>query len=156
MDVFVILGNPIEIPHDDPLGITSNLVIEPSQIVDELVVTLAIEHGWVGDLVVSLTRVRDLLTVSLIDRPGHPESEYGCPEADVFCELTDAAWYLAAEDECSTPPPALWGQLQPASPLAVFRGDDLAGAWKLEVADVAPLYGGRLIQWCLQAGESTE
>jgi subtilisin-like proprotein convertase family protein len=123
--------------------------------IDQLIVTLWIVHGWVGDLVVSLTRLQDLMTVPLIDRPGHPEIEFGCPASEILCEITDAALYFA-EDECSFEPPALQGILKPLSPLAVFDGDDLAGTWMLEVSDVAPEYSGRLIQWCIQAGPGPE
>jgi subtilisin-like proprotein convertase family protein len=148
-------GNPVDIPDADPSGIASVVVVDDSQMIDQLIVTLWIDHGWVGDLVVSLTRLQDLMTVPLIDRPGHPEIEFGCPASEILCEITDAALYFA-EDECSFEPPALQGILKPLSPLAVFDGDDLAGTWMLEVSDVAPEYSGRLIQWCIQAGPGPE
>lgn len=144
------IANPIDIPDDDPFGVGSVILIDESVQISWLEITVWIEHSWVGDLVVTLTRLADLTMVTLVDRPGYPASTFGCGESDIACELVDES-AAAAEDQCGTDGAALQGSLQPAEPLSVFSGSDLAGAWQLGVADVSAIASGRLVRWCIDA-----
>jgi subtilisin-like proprotein convertase family protein len=140
----------IEIPDEDPFGIASVLVINESLQINRLQINVWIEHSWVGDLVVTLTRLSDMTTVTLVDRPGYPVSMFGCGQADILCEFVDEST-VPAETECRTDLAALQGSLQPAQPLAVFSGSDLAGSWQLGVADLSAGITGTLVQWCIDA-----
>ncbi len=140
----------IDIPDDDPFGVASVLVINESLQINRLKISVWIEHSWVGDLVVMLTRLDNLATVTLVDRPGYPDSMFGCSKADILCEFVDEST-VPAETECRTDLAALQGSLQPAEPLAVFSGSDLAGTWQLAVADLSAIGTGRLMQWCIDA-----
>lgn len=142
------LSSPLDIPDDDALGIGSTIVINDLRLIGRLAVTLWIEHPWVGDLVVTLTRLNDLTTVTLVDRPGIPASTYGCAENDIRCDLVDDS-SSPAENACTGEPAALLGSLQPAEPLATFSGGASVGAWELGVADLSPGDTGRLVEWCL-------
>jgi hypothetical protein len=144
------MADQVDIPDGDPFGIGSVILIDEPLTINRLKITVWIEHSWVGDLLVTLTRLDDLTTLTLIDRPGYPGSMFGCGEHDILCELVDEST-VPAEDECGTDPAALAGSLQPEEPLATFNGGELAGAWQLGVADLSEIDTGRLIQWCIDA-----
>jgi subtilisin-like proprotein convertase family protein len=147
------ISDSTEIPDNDPAGITSRITVDQPAIIDRVRVVLRIQHTWVGDLVVTLTRQQDATTVVLLDRPGYPADSYGCSGDNIDCEFNDSA-LLPAEDACSEEGPALQGSLEPAEPLAEFAGGELAGTWVLRVIDQAPGDVGQFLEWCLDADAS--
>jgi subtilisin-like proprotein convertase family protein len=147
------ISDSTEIPDNDPAGITSRITVDQPGIIDRVRVVLRIQHTWVGDLVVTLTRQQDATTVVLLDRPGYPADSYGCSGDNIDCEFNDSA-LLPAEDACSEEGPALQGALEPAEPLAEFAGGELAGTWVLRVIDQAPGDVGQFLEWCLDADAS--
>jgi len=142
-------GDPIDIPDDDAFGIGNLLSVDSSMLIDRLRVTIAIDHTWVGDLVLTLTRLDDLVSVTLLDRPGYPASTFGCSNDDIRCELLDES-SLPVEEACGGTTAALDGLLRPTEPLAVFDNTAVAGTWQLEVSDRSPGDTGKLIQWCIE------
>ncbi len=142
------LADPLDIPDGEPLGVVSVLAVADPRPLDRLQVTVWIDHPWVGDLEVSLSRLDDPATALLVDRPGYPDSPFGCNASDIICQFTDAS-ATPAESQCEPAVAALRGALRPAEPLAVFAGGALAGQWQLRVIDRVAGDAGRLVQWCL-------
>lgn len=148
----------VAIPDNNPTGITSTLPGSAGNI-NDLNVTLQINHTWVGDLIVTLRH--DPVggpagtPVVLIDRPGVPASTNGCSANDVNVVLDDSGT-APVEPACSTTPPAIGGTLTPNNPLSAFNNQDFAGNWVLTVSDVVSIDTGSLVRWCLQADIPTD
>jgi subtilisin-like proprotein convertase family protein/uncharacterized protein YvpB len=139
-----------DIPDNHPLGITSTTHIsEPGYIVD-LEVRLDIEHSFVGDLVVTLSHQETGRTISLVDRPGLPGRESGCPEDNVAAILDDGI-SLPVETTCSDEPAAISGIYVPNQPLQIFNQEAIFGNWSLIVSDNGQDDTGQLQEWCLTA-----
>jgi len=68
----------------------------PGTTVTDLDFQLAINHTWVGDLVVTLTSPAGT-TITLLDRPGTPPGTFGCGQNDIDMTFDDAAATLAVE-----------------------------------------------------------
>lgn len=143
-----VLSVPLAIPDNDSFGVGDSITITRTGVVHSLKVDVFISHTWVGDLSVALTRLSDLTTVVLVDRPGYPSSPTGCLGHDISCLFSDGA-LLPAENACANAVPALAGNLSPSEPLATFEGQAWAGTWMLTVADEAPGDTGSLVYWCL-------
>lgn len=143
------LSTPLAIPDDDSFGVGDNIAVTRAGVVQSLKVDVFISHTWVGDLSVALTRLSDLSTVVLVDRPGHPASPTGCLGRDISCLFSDDA-RRPAEDECAEGIPALGGNLSPSEPLATFVGQPWQGTWMLTVADGAAGDTGAMVSWCLE------
>jgi subtilisin-like proprotein convertase family protein len=105
-------------------------------------------HTWVGDLKVVLEHTDSGTQVTLIDRPGVPDSIYGCYNDDIAATLDDSAvdW---VENVCSASDAALSGTLRPMESLSAFNGELWAGTWRLSVIDTVALDTGTLNNWCL-------
>ena len=140
-------GGVISIPDNDPLGVTDVLAITDDLLISDLNVSVRISHSWVGDLIVSLEHDDTGTVVDLIDQPG-TTSGLGCSGDDIDATLDDEA-ALPAEDECSTPAPALAGALLPNDALTAFDGENILGTWTLTAKDANPGDTGSLDEWCL-------
>ena len=140
-------GGVISIPDNDPLGVTDVLAITDDLVISDLNVSIRISHTWVGDLSVSLAHGETGTVVDLIDQPG-TTSGLGCSGDDIDTSLDDEA-ALPAEDECSTPAPALGGALLPNEALTAFDGENILGTWSLTAKDANPGDTGSLDEWCL-------
>jgi len=119
---------------------------------------LAINHTWVGDLIVTLTSPIGT-TVTLIDRPGTPPGTFGCGQNNIDTLLDDEA-ALPAEGQC-TAPPAVSGNLTPTDPLSAFDGEQLFdeatnnGTWTLTVTDNAGFDTGSVLATSCIDGSTT-
>lgn len=142
-------GN-LSIPDNDSAGVDADLVVDQPGVVDRLRVRLRYDHGWLGDTRVSLRKIGVVGAVTLIDRPGYPDTQYGCTGHDVDAVMDDAS-DRPVETSCdATVSPALLGNLRPEEPLAAFSGLGLAGAWRLNISDNDPGgVEGFLHEWCL-------
>jgi subtilisin-like proprotein convertase family protein len=109
-------------------------------------------HPFVGDLRVRLTHVNTGTVVTLIDQPGAPASPNGCAGADIRAILDDEA-SAAVEGVCDTSLQTIDGRFLPQQPLSAFNGQNLAGTWTLNVADLATLDQGTLDSWCLEVNQ---
>ena len=142
----VTYGMPPAIPDNAPGGISLCMNVTSIQVIRNLRVMVAIQHSWVGDLIVTLRHEETGTTVTLLDRPGIPASLNGCSGDDLIVLFDDGA-PTAAEDECATTAPALFAVLRPNAPLAAFDGEAMSGRWWLSVSDVALSDTGVVQQW---------
>jgi len=142
---------PVPIPDCHPGGIVSRLQVDACDIIEDIEVTLDIDHGWTGDLVVTLESPAGT-TVTLVDRPGSDGTGYGCRFAGLSALLDDEAG-PALEDQCTDDNggtvPSISGTLRPLEPLAAFDGEPGAGTWTLRVSDWAEEHTGTLVHWQL-------
>lgn len=132
------------IPDGDPNGVTNTITIADVLTITDLNVRLDIDHPFVGDLVVTLTHVQTGTTVTLLDAPE-------CAGAGISCTLDDAATQ-PVDGDCAPAPPnsaAIDGGFSSSTPLKSFNGQNLSGAWQLNVADISPEDSGSLTGWCL-------
>ena len=75
-------------------------------------VQLDVAHDWLGDLTFDLEHVDTWTTVTLIDRPDHPNSPFGCGGADINATIDDEGLDGNAETACNfANQPALSGHL---------------------------------------------
>lgn len=140
--------NSITTPLTDA-GITlSNLNVSNAQTLSDLDVRIEADHTWVGDLIFTLTHNTTGTSVKLMDRPGYPNSEYGCSVNNVATTFDDASG-TPVENVCSSSEPAIGGVLQPDEALSAFNGESYAGDWTLSIEDAQALDFGTLNRWCL-------
>jgi hypothetical protein len=88
--------------------------------------------------------------VTLIDRPGVPNTAFGC-SLDNFNDivLDDDGIGGTIESRCTTnltSPPSY----TPNNPLTTFIGENIAGHWELNVIDSSFGDTGTLVSWCLE------
>jgi subtilisin-like proprotein convertase family protein len=147
--------NPgVAIP-DGSGSISDNMSVADSGPIVDLDVYLNVDHTWVGDLDFIVHDLDTGTSVMIVDRPGLPASTYGCSGDNMDVTLDDEGT-LSAEDFCSDVPPALYGHLIPNNPLSAFDGAELAGNWRITVADHAIQDSGTLNGWCLVATVSLD
>lgn len=108
-------------------------------------VSLRIPHERQGDVVVSLQHVDTGTTVTMIDRPGYPESPFGFTAANFGYPSPmvpfDVSGYFSSAYET---PFVAWpgfsnaaGQFRSITPMSAFVGETSAGTWRLLVSDCA-------------------
>ncbi len=141
------------IPDNDPTGYADTLSLTDMTTLQDIDVQLDISHSFVGDLIVTLEHVDTGTTVTLIDRPGVPDSTYGCSGNDINATIDDYGPDGDAETMCNNTP-AISGRVRGGDPpsstlLAAFNGETLSGDWKLTVSDHVGDDTGQLNQWCL-------
>ena len=146
-------GNNVLIPDNSTVGATLDLVITDDAIIKDLNVGLIITHTWQGDLSVTLEHVGFGGPVSLINRPGVPQTVNGF-SADNFGNLTSGVQFvlddLAANvyDAPSVAAPGTANITGPWKPdggsLATFNGQSTLGTWRLRVLDSAALDTGAI------------
>jgi subtilisin-like proprotein convertase family protein len=142
------LGIPLPIPDDESAEASHSMVIAKTGAIVDLNASVILSHGWVGDLLVTLTHEETGTGVVLIDRPGVPSSNWGCSGSDIDVVLDDMATH-AVEDACDSSDPAIAGFLQPQEALSAFEGEDIAGTWTLAVIDAGSGTSGALEDWGL-------
>jgi len=146
-----VLSAPAPIPDNEPIaGLADCIAVADTRAISDLNVHLAIDHSWVGDLIVTLTHDDTGRSVRLLDRPGAVDESSGCDGDDIDATLDDEA-SSPAHDECAATTPTISGSFRPATALSVFDGESIAGTWTLEVTDNAPRDSGALSGWSLIA-----
>lgn len=137
---------PLEIPDGDPEGIESVIEVTDSFQIEGLAVRVEVEHGWVGDVVIGLTGP-DGTSITLLDRPGVPETMYGCNNFDIAVTFRDGA--PDPEDICDPNSVAPWpvSEAAPVEPLSTFIGRNVEGTWRLRVIDPETYFPGTLLHW---------
>ncbi len=115
--------------------------------VNNVRVGLDIAHQWVGDLEITLT-APDSTSVVVFDRPGVPDSTFGCAGDDILAMLDDEA-VAPVENECAGATPTIHGTFIPNNPLSTFDGVAADGTWTLDVVDMAGGQSGTLNDWTL-------
>jgi hypothetical protein len=150
---FCITPN-VAIPDSPNPGVNNSQVIANSFILTDLDVSVQINHSWVGDVTVSLTKTAGpgspIGPISILTRPGNPASTFGCSNNNIDTTLSDGS--PDVETQCAAAPPAIgpgpFGP-SPGSLNGSFAGVDINGTWQLTVADAAGGDTGTLVEWCL-------
>ena len=149
------------IPDNDPTGHRNTLGVGDLGAISDLEVEVAIDHTWVGDLIITLEGP-DGTIITLMDRPGRDGAGFGdssnlSPSFPI--RFVDGA-ALAAEDAgipcenddvigvaCDVPP--IYDPDE--SLLAAFAGDEIFGNWRLQITDNAGGDTGTFVSWTLHA-----
>jgi len=131
----------------------------PGMVVTDVVIDLNIEHTWVGDLVITLCHTSDsgaVTCVNLVDRPGVPQSSFGC-SGDLVSDPENKYYFSSrpdleplGENDCpSVIDPACYHTAVESVPgLEVFNGIPFGdGTWSLEIVDNAAGDDGFLYNW---------
>jgi len=140
-----LCDNPnLAIPDDDPTGVSSTYTVGPSGTITDLDIEVDITHTYVGDLLISIEH--NGTTVTIMDRPGFPTTNFGCNADDVAATFDDEGT-SAVETTCGTP--GIGGIVIPESALSVFDGMEQAGDWTITVSDNEGQDTGTLDEWCL-------
>jgi subtilisin-like proprotein convertase family protein/uncharacterized protein YvpB len=142
------LRQPVYIPDNNANGINDEILISDGRILVNLSLYLDISHSWVGDLVVTLTNQNTGEKITVLDRPGIPNSKFGCSNDNIITILDDAA-AQPAEDKCASIP-AISGIYLPNEVLRSFAGRSVSGTWELNVSDRSPNDSGWVKHWCLE------
>ncbi len=141
---------PQVIATDDAEDVISTIEITlPGFVSDVQVVDLDILHSYVGDVTATLTSP-DGTVVTLFERPGEPETFYGCDGDNLELSFSDMATNTAddLENSCGNMP-AISGEFQSIDPLSTFNGELAAGTWTLRVSDAVDEDGGSVEAWNL-------
>lgn len=140
------------IPDNTPAGIADELTIAvgPASIVD-MDVTIQATHTYVGDLSFNLEHVESGTNVTAVDRPGVPDTAFGCSGDNVDVFVDDEGADGSAEDTCVGAPAALTGNVTPNAPLSAFDGGSINGTWRLTSADAVDQDTGTIDSWCVVA-----
>lgn len=137
----------LTIPDNNPNGIVDSLHISDTTSINDLSLYIAASHSWVGDLSFQLRHSSGIST-TVINRPGHPATKYGCSGDNIDVLLDDYAG-SPVEETCASSIPTLNGSLSPTQPLSLFRGHPFSGFWELVGSDHVDGDIGILQGWCL-------
>jgi subtilisin-like proprotein convertase family protein len=133
-----------------PTSVQSTIPIAgASDVVNNVDVSIQIDHTWVGDVLASLTH--GATSSLLIDRIGVPAlGACGCAGDDIDVTLSDSG-APSVEDVCAAAIPSISGTLSPSpGTLAVFDNADPNGNWTLTVTDGVPTFdNGTFLGWCV-------
>jgi subtilisin-like proprotein convertase family protein len=132
--------NDTNFPIGPDAGTTTNSVIAyPADIaVNDVNVTLNLEHTWIGDLTITLI-APDNTQVVLADGI--------CGDCD---DMIDVTFDDEAADPIGTATDPVTGTYQPEGNLSDFDGLSTLGDWTLRIVDNANQDGGQLLDWTLQ------
>ncbi len=144
------MTSSIYIPDNNPTGISNQISISDPRKVVHLTAYVDISHTWVSDLTVIITNLATGEDQTLIDRPGYPQTAYGCEANNIISILDDRA-EQSVENQCYAYPAAISGAYQPNETLQRFIGMPIAGPWRLRVVDSYVNDTGYLNGWCLEA-----
>ena len=144
----ICINSDLFIDSAAPGGVTSMTALADAGTIENLDVKLEAAQTWVGDLTFRLTHEDTGTTVTIMDRPGVPDSTFGCDGANVDAVFTDSS-STPVETTCLAGPAAIAGDLQPQEPLAAFIGEDIGGTWTITALDAFALDDGTLTRWCL-------
>jgi subtilisin-like proprotein convertase family protein/uncharacterized protein YvpB len=149
--ILVCSSNSLNIPDNDPAGVTDTLTVADPRFIEDLEIRLNISHTWVGDLSIDLTHVESGRAIQLIDRPSPTgDDENTCGENNIQSILDDDT-SLPAYRECASSPAAISGIYYPKEPLETFAMEAISGNWTLSLSDLDSGDSGNLNQWCIAA-----
>ena len=151
---FPSTDTPIEISRGRRQN-SSALRIENAPSVKDVNVGLSLQHSYVGDLQLRLTHLESGKSALLLDRPGVPQSSFGCKYDDAVAVFSDEA-SRNTEDRCDPLTPTLNGSYLPQTPLSVFDGISGNGTWQLSIEDFDPeVDEGVVSEWSVQICKDT-
>ncbi|MEO1624395.1 MAG: reprolysin-like metallopeptidase [Bacteroidota bacterium] len=143
---------PKIISSSSPGIYTSNFNLTQDFNILDLNVQLNVRHRNVGD-VIAMLKSPSLDTILLMDRPGVPDSQFGCEEDDIDVVFDDEATLSADELETTCDPfdeSAIEGTFQPIEPLSVLRSKAARGLWQLILEDPTEDDGGFVRSWGIE------
>ncbi|MFT6782521.1 MAG: subtilisin-like proprotein convertase family protein, partial [Saprospiraceae bacterium] len=148
-----IIAN-IEIPATSG-NITSSAIVTSTNFVDLVEMSIKIDHTWVGDLLATLESPSGTVD-TLFDRPGVPQSNFGCGNDNIDIQLSDFATNTAddLENTCEPGNLAISGSFQPINPFSAFNGENMLGVWTLTITDSFDDDSGELVEWSLSTCSS--
>lgn len=146
----------LDIPDNDLTGITDSITLSSSDRLMDLDVYLNAAHTWVGDLKFVLTHTDTGTSVVLYDRPGVPNTPFGCGGDNIDAYINDEGIDGDVESMCNSAPgitgDVVGGDPASTSLLRAFKGESVAGTWTLTAIDNAGGDVGKLNEWCLAIG----
>ncbi len=141
---------PVEISDSGEVTVTSQVNVNLQGLISDVRIdNLDIPHTWVGDLTVTLTSPEGTI-ITIFDRPGVPESFYGCDGSNIIANFYDTAPNSSDdfENTCGDDP-AISGDYQPIDPFSTLIGESADGPWTLTISDAFNQDGGELSNWDL-------
>ena len=131
--------------------IESEIEIMSGGVYGDLLINVQIDHTWVGDLSAKL-KAPDGTEVVLFQRPGVPESNYGCGENNIVCTFSPSAVNSAEdfENSCNDTGNAIEGTFQPLESFSAFENLPMDGMWTLTIEDSFAGDGGELLSWSIE------
>jgi len=136
----VLIADGIGTSTCGPMAIAQVNVVDSFRIAGARV-GVRIAHAYQGDLKFSLKHVPTGTTVSLVDRPGVPQTTFGFPNDNYGASLTDLFLSLdSAPQRYDWPAQAMNnvnGWWRPEGALQAFAGENSSGNWQLLVQDCA-------------------
>ncbi len=150
----------LAITDNNAAGVNSTLVINDSYVIGDVDVELNITHTFQGDIAVKLIAPGGSATVTLVNRPGQPQSTNGF-SADNFGNSGTSTPFVLDDSAANTydvPTVTAPGtnnvtsswKPDPGS-LAALNGLNVNGTWTLNVSDNASADTGTLTRWSLVA-----
>ncbi len=142
---------PVAIPSTVAVVSSTIEVMDDFELIDVNIPQLDITHTWVGDLEATLV-APDGTEIVLFDRPGVPQSSFGCDNDNINVSFDDEALASASqlENMCDAGPVAIFGAFQPIDPLATLVGKSAQGQWSLQITDHEQEDGGAITEWALE------
>lgn len=140
----------IAIPDNNTIGVSDELVVSgTSGTVSNLDVVVDIDHTWVADLRLRLTRVSDGTLINLMTNPTNNPTG-SCSGDNVRVTYDDQATIPAQSGCIANAVPTMEGLRIPQAALSAFNGQSLNGTWRLTVIDSVGEDTGTLLRWCLK------
>ncbi|MDX2134435.1 MAG: M12 family metallo-peptidase [Saprospiraceae bacterium] len=141
---------PVVIPSNSAVTISSAINVPANALIEQIEVSMSINHVWVGDLSAFLVSPAGD-TFALFDRPGEPVSDFGCSGDNLELTFSDQAPWTSdsLEVSCDFNIPAINGAFQPLDAFAPLVGTPAQGTWRLLVVDAFEQDGGALLNWSL-------
>lgn len=152
----------VNIPDNSPAGVNINVNVSGAGTVSDLNFKFdtnaggtcdgtvgdtdcAINHSWVGDLIIKVTPPDGSPTVTIFDRPGVPASTTGCSNNNIGNILLNDEGGFPSVDAQGNPTPTACntaflfpeGNFSPFSPLSALDGENADGTWVINVSDNA-------------------
>jgi subtilisin-like proprotein convertase family protein len=138
-----------KIPDDSNTPLKDTIQIEETGILESIsIIKLHIEHTYIGDLSANLIAPSGR-KIQLFNQPGQYTAGFGCPGENLSIILSDSAQnaHDIFENTCEFAAYAISGSFQALEKLANLAGEQILGAWVLEITDHASGDIGQLIDW---------
>lgn len=128
---------PIDIPDNDPAGLTSTIDVSEDLNIEKVLVNVKIDHTWVSDITLTLESPNGTI-IELLSGACDSENNMDVIFDDSGVDIT-----------CSGDP-VISGTIKPTQALFAFNGESSNGLWKLKVIDGAEADTGNLQSWSLK------
>lgn len=125
----------VEIPDNDPTGISSTITISDNIYISDITITLNITHGYVGDLKISLKNPtgEEIILIENSDKEGS--------------NFTNTIFDDTASTSISQGNASYTGSFKPKEALAIYNDTQSYGDWTLSIIDTAAEDKGSLLNW---------